>query len=433
MRILIIGASGLIGSAIAARLSAQGHRIVGVARHAHRTYRTFSALGAIEWATVDISRAVDASSWRPLLKDIDAVINVAGTLQDSPSESTEGVHVTGISALYEACQQENVAKVIHFSAIGADRGATQFSRSKQRGEQALASSDLNWIILRPSVVIGRSAYGGSALLRSLAALPVLPVMPGTGKLQPVHLDDVVETIPILLKPDAPSRQILDVVGPRRYEFPDLVDVFRRWMRWRPARRFELPAWAATLLYRLGDAAVVLGWKPPVRSTAQREMHFGAVGDPKPWEQATGLKARDIEHELMREPASVQERWFARLYVPKPLVFAVFGAFWIVTGLISLGPGWEIGTSYVREGGLGPTVAAAATIAGALADIAIGLAILYRPTARYGLYAALLISIAYAIIGTILVPGLWIDPLGPMLKIFPIMAFNLVALAIVDDR
>jgi len=50
-----------------------------------------------------------------------------------------------------------------------------------------------------------------------------------------------------------------------------------------------------------------------------------------------------------------------------------------------------------------------------------------------LYAALLISVTYAIIGTILVPRLWIDPLGPMLKIWPVMMLNLVALAIVDDR
>jgi hypothetical protein len=73
------------------------------------------------------------------------------------------------------------------------------------------------------------------------------------------------------------------------------------------------------------------------------------------------------------------------------------------------------------------------IAGALADIAIGLAIAYRPTSRLGLYAALAISITYTIIGTILVPRLWSDPLGPMLKIWPIIMMNLTALAILDDR
>jgi MFS superfamily sulfate permease-like transporter len=64
---------------------------------------------------------------------------------------------------------------------------------------------------------------------------------------------------------------------------------------------------------------------------------------------------------------------------------------------------------------------------------IGLAIAYGPTTRYGLYAALVISFSYAAIGTWLVPRLWSDPLGPMLKICPIIVLNLMALAIYEDR
>jgi hypothetical protein len=160
---------------------------------------------------------------------------------------------------------------------------------------------------------------------------------------------------------------------------------------------------------------------------------GASGDAGPWTQLTGIAATDVESALASEPASVQERWFARLYLLKPLVFGVFGLFWIATGIISFGPGWDVGMSLMREGGVQEPMASLAVIAGASADILIGLAILYRPTARYGLYAALLVSIAYAIIGTILVPRLWSDPLGPMLKIWPLMVLNLVALAIREDR
>jgi hypothetical protein len=86
-----------------------------------------------------------------------------------------------------------------------------------------------------------------------------------------------------------------------------------------------------------------------------------------------------------------------------------------------------------EGGVDEPLASMTVVAGALADIAIGLAIAFRRTARLGLYAALAISVAYMIIGTILLPRLWIEPLGPMLKIWPIMAFNLMLLAVRDDR
>jgi hypothetical protein len=86
-----------------------------------------------------------------------------------------------------------------------------------------------------------------------------------------------------------------------------------------------------------------------------------------------------------------------------------------------------------EGGVEGTAAALTVIAGASSDLVIGMAIAYRRTSRYGLYAAIGISVAYAIIGTILVPRLWADPLGPMLKIWPIIVLHFVALAILDDR
>lgn len=163
------------------------------------------------------------------------------------------------------------------------------------------------------------------------------------------------------------------------------------------------------------------------------MTRGAIGDPTVWSETTGITATDIEAALAREPPSVQERWFARLYLLKALVFAVLGAFWLGTGIIALGPGFEAGMNLMREGGLGEIAGTAAVVCGAMADILIGLAIIYRPTSRAGIYAALLISFGYAVLGTILLPRLWTDPLGPMLKIGPIMVLLLVALAIREDR
>jgi uncharacterized protein YbjT (DUF2867 family) len=424
MRILIIGGTGLIGSAIHARLSTEGHDCVLVSRHP-------TGAPDAHHVAIDVAQATDASRWRPVLAGIDAVINAAGALQ---GQDMQGVHVAGSAALYAACESEGVRRVILFSAIGINRAApSDFSRTKQEGEAALMARDLDWVVLRPSVVVGRAAYGGSALLRGLASLPLLPDMPGTAPIQPVHLDDVVETVRFFLKPDAPARIALDLAGPRQMAFSDAVALFRRWLRWQPAYRLQLPAWAAAISYRAGDMAQMLGWRTPVNSTAQAEMRRGATGDSGPWRQATGVAPRDLEAALASEPASVQERWFARLYALKPLIFGVFGLFWIVTGIISLGPGWEIGMAYVREGGLEENFAALTVIAGALADLVIGSAILWRPTSRYGLWAALIISLVYVVIGTILVPRLWADPLGPMLKIWPVLMLNLVAMAIREDR
>jgi uncharacterized protein YbjT (DUF2867 family) len=429
VRILILGANGLIGSAAAARLASEGHDIVGVGRRP-------AATGVLDVTQVrlDIAAATDVRDWMGHLGGIDAVLNCAGVLQDSPWESTAGVHAEGAAALFQACERAGIRRVVHISAVGIDRETpTRFSQSKLAGDQALMVRDLDWVILRPSVVVGRAAYGGSALIRGLAALPILPVMPNTAPLQIVHLDDLVDAIVAFLKPGAPARCVVEVVGPKRQSFADTVALFRNWMRWPQAREVRVPRWLAASVYRLGDAVALLGWRPPVRSTAERELARGAVGDPANLEQLTGISPRPLEEALACEPASVQERWFARLYLLKPLIFGVFALFWIATGLISLGPGWQRGVELVMQGGAGETLARFVVLSGGVADIVIGLAIAFRRTARLGLYAAFLLSIAYAVIGTILLPWMWLDPLGPMLKIAPILVFNLVALAILEDR
>jgi hypothetical protein len=147
----------------------------------------------------------------------------------------------------------------------------------------------------------------------------------------------------------------------------------------------------------------------------------------------GLHPKGLREFFDSAPASVQERWFARMYLLKPVIFVVLSLFWVSTAFVSLGPGWDHGVGLMREGGAEGVSASLTVIAGALSDLAIGLAIAYRPATRYGLYAAIAISVIYAIVGTMLVPRLWADPLGPMLKIWPIIVLHLAALAILDDR
>ncbi|HEX7080038.1 MAG TPA: SDR family oxidoreductase [Gammaproteobacteria bacterium] len=426
-RVLLLGASGLIGSAVLARLVKHGREVTAVAR------RPGADLPGVEWVELDIAAATSPLDWRPHLAGVEAVVNCAGVLQDAPGDHTQGVHVDGVAALYRACEDGGPRRIVHLSAIGADRGAlSPFSATKKAGEDALTSRDLDWVILRPSVVVGRPAGGGSALLRGLAGLPAIPDPPDAGPLQIVQLDDVVDTILFFVEPSTPARIALDVAGPERLAFGDAVLAFRRWLRFRPARRARFPRWLMALAYRLGDFAALLGWRTPIRTTARHELVRGAIGDPSAWIATTGIAPQRLADALAAEPASVQERRFARLYFLKPVVLAVLAAFWILTGVISLGPGWEIGLEYMERGGVG-ALAAPGVVAGAVADIVIGIGIAVRRTAVPALWAAVVLSVFYLVAGTILLPSLWTDPIGPMMKIWPIIALNLVALAIVDDR
>jgi uncharacterized protein YbjT (DUF2867 family) len=428
MKILVVGATGLVGSAVCTRLATGGHDVIRAVRPGR-----CPAASAGAWVEVDVARAVGPADWLRHLEGIDAVVNCSGALQERMGQSMTGVHARGPRALFRACEQCGVRRIVHFSAIGVNREQpSAFSRTKLSGDMALMETDLDWIMLRPAVILGDAAFGSSALFRGLAALPFLPLMPSTGKLQVVQLEDVAETVLRLIDKTAPSKLSLEIAGPHQLEFHEIVARYRGWLGWPPAKHYLLPRPLASLLYRLGDIAGFLGWRPPVRSTAAREIVRGAVGDPTDWTAATGIRPLSLDNALARRPVSVQERWFAKLYFLKPLIFVLLPLFWISTGIISLTSGFGGGIQLMLAGGAGK-LAAPSVIAGALADIVIGCAIALRRTARWGLCAAVLLSLFYAAAGTAILPELWNEPLGPLTKIWPILVLHLVALAILEER
>ena len=430
MRVAVLGATGLIGAAVVARLLADGHRVTGFARRVDRGARSQPLA---TWASLDMSRLTRPQDWAPHLRDLDAVVNCAGLLQDAPGESVRAVHCDALAALAAACAAAGVRRVVQISAIGLDgAAATTFTRTKQAGDAALMTRDLDWVVLRPSVVVGRQAYGGSALFRSLAALPALPVVSGTGPLDVVQLDDVAATVAFFLRPGAPARLVLDLAGPEHLAFADVVGLYRRWLGLPEAWTVTVPPPLAALAFRLGDAAALLGWRPPLRTTALREIRRGAQGDPARWQAVTGIAPQSLAAALAAEPAGVQERWFSALYLLKPIILGVLALLWIVTGLISLGPALAGGADLLREAGAG-SLAAALAVAGALADLVIGLGIAWRRTARPALWAGVGLAAFSALAASALLPRLWLDPLGPLVKILPILALHAVALATLRDR
>src|ERR1700716_1721356 len=140
MKVAVIGGTGLLGSAIVAHLSSRGHSVISMSRSAN--------VAARKTISVDLNKATSPSYWLPHLGGIDAVVNCAGVLQDSRNESTSMVHHQGIATLFAACEQLQIRRVIHFSALGVDRETpSEFSRTKLLGDNALMERNLDWVIL----------------------------------------------------------------------------------------------------------------------------------------------------------------------------------------------------------------------------------------------------------------------------------------------
>ncbi len=430
-RVLVLGASGFIGSAVAAHLAEQGCPVRAGARRPAEARRR---LPAFEWVAADFRDLTRADDWRPLLDGVEAVVNCVGVLQDGAGDSLEIAHRAGPAALFAACEAAGVGRLIHISAVGADAAAgTAYARSKQATEILLAGSELDWIVLRPSLVVGRAAYGGTALMRGLAALPlVIPLIGGAQRFRPVMLPDLAEAVGRLLQPGAPSRTTLEVAGPESLTLAEVLRAFRDWLGLGTAPVIAVPRALAWPVLKLGDLLGWLGWPSSLRSTSLAQMDYYVEGDAEAWVAATGVAPRTLSQFLSAHPATSADRWYAKLYFVRPVSIAALSLFWLLTGLISLGPGYRQAIAILELGGYGRW-ATPVEQGGAAFDVAMGLALL---RARWTAAVATCMCVAtagYLVAGSVSLPQLWTDPLGPWLKVIPMMALCLFVAATEDRR
>ena len=97
----------------------------------------------------------------------------------------------------------------------------------------------------------------------------------------------------------------------------------------------MPAFLLDLGAKLGDLANRLGWMPPMRTTAIAELRRGVSGDPADWMAATGIVPKRSTQMAGKRPATIQDKWFARLFPIKALMIASLVLFWVVSGFIAL--------------------------------------------------------------------------------------------------
>ncbi len=95
-----------------------------------------------------------------------------------------------------ACEESGVARFVQISAPGAyETAETEFLRTKGEADAALAENKLNWVILKPGLVIAPTAYGGTSLLRALAAVPwVQPLLFGKARFHCVGVQEVAQAV-----------------------------------------------------------------------------------------------------------------------------------------------------------------------------------------------------------------------------------------------
>lgn len=435
-RVLVLGASGLIGRFVTDDLRRRQFAVIGVAR-------SLSPAQRISPDDLELPiMAMDISALAELIRahEIGVIVNCLGVLQDGPGSDTGAVHRDFVARLLSAMKQSGRGvRLVHISIPGnpAD-DRTAFSTTKREAERLIAVSGIAHAILRPGFVIAPSAYGGSAMLRALAALPFdLPAKERATPFQPVAVEDIAATIAWLAtRPldDAAARAVTwDLMQQEPVTLGAVIARFRLAFGTARSPRITLPKILLDLGAVAGDLAGRLGWMSPMRSTAIAEMRRGVSGDPRGWMEATGIAPARIDEMAGHRGASIQDQWFARLYLVKALIIASLSLFWIASGFIALVISFPATTAILTSRGWPEWFATPFAAVTSMMDIGIGVLITFRRTAAFGLLAGILVSLGYMAGCAILTPDLWLEPLGALVKTGPAIVLMLVALLTLDNR
>lgn len=434
--ILVLGASGLIGRFVTDDLRMRGFRVVGVAR---------SLSPAQKMSAQDLELPIlslDAAALARMLGEhaVDLVVNCLGVLQDGPGSDTGAVHRDFVARLLAAIGGSGRAiRLVHISIPGtAEADRTAFATTKREAERLIAASGIAHAILRPGFVVAPSAYGGSAMLRALAAFPIdLPDKEMATPFQPVAVEDIAATTAWLatreIDDDSVRAVSWDLMQAEPVTMAGVIKQFRVAFGTAGWRCIAMPGFMLDLGATIGDLASALGWMPPMRSTAIAELRRGVRGDPSAWIAATGIAPKALIDAVGRHPATIQDKWFARLFLVKALIFASLVAFWLVSGFIALFVSYRAAAGILTAHNFPPALVDPITIGTSVMDMCIGVLIAFRRTAAVGLVAGIVASLGYMIGAAMLTPDLWIEPLGALVKTGPAIVLMLVALLMLDNR
>lgn len=252
-------------------------------------------------------------------------------------------------------------------------------RTKHAADAFLMELDLDWTVLRPSVVYTTAgSYGGTSLLRALSVLPFLLPVPGDGqqRLQPLHGEDLARAVVRLLETGAGRRRILEAVGPQQMTLEEYLHAWRRWLGYPKSRVVHVPLGLARPLVWLGEKLS----HGPLGMTMYRMLQRGNISATQAAERfATeiGFRPRSVEHALQTSQSYVQDRWQARLYFVRPPLRVGLGLLWFFSGLVGFLTPWSAGGEVLSQMGAGETLAAALVYTACTLDILIGLAVLAR--------------------------------------------------------
>ena len=222
--VTVFGGSGFIGAQAVRELARRGWRIRVAVRRPNNAHdlRPLGDVGQIQLMRCDVTRQADVEA---ALRGADAVVNLVGTFD---TRRFKAAHVDAVRFIAEGCAANGIARLVQVSANGADpESPSAYARTKAEGEAIARAHAPDAVILRPSVVFGP----GDSFLNRFAAMaamtPVLPLIGGETRLQPVYVGDVAEAIARAVDRPEPAGRTFVLGGPSVGTLREILEMILR--------------------------------------------------------------------------------------------------------------------------------------------------------------------------------------------------------------
>ena len=270
--VALTGATGFIGSAIAHRLKAENWQIRALVRStSSRKHLTGLDL---HWIEGDLS---DRESLRRLVQGAEAVVHCAGVVRGKSSGCFARVNRYGVSRLVSAAtEQPAKPRFLLISSLAAREPClSPYAASKRQGEEELAdgAGEMQWAILRPSVVYGPGDKELLPLFRWMYRGIALALGPTKGRFSMLYVEDLAEAVTQWLKCRSARQRVFELHDghPDGYSWNDLVNRMGR-VRGGRVRQVRIPAPFLSLLAAVNFAAArVAGHAPMLTPGKVREL------------------------------------------------------------------------------------------------------------------------------------------------------------------
>ncbi len=200
-----------------AALRERGHEAVALVRKGSRAadLEVLESLGA-RTAPVDLE---SESELTDAMRGCDRLVHLIGSIAPPKGTDLETLHGGIASRCFLAAKGAGVSKVAIVTALGAGpNAASLYHRTKWQAEEALRGSGLPFVVLRPSLIVGRRVgHRDSKMVRRYLDLieqrkRVPLVLGGRNRVQPIAVTDLAEAVcTVLERPDWDGR-VLELGG-----------------------------------------------------------------------------------------------------------------------------------------------------------------------------------------------------------------------------